>query len=1101
MRILAIRLENLASLAGHHELDFTGAPLADQGLFAITGPTGAGKSTLLDALCLALYGSTPRLRHAPGRDSQVADVGDATLSTADARTLLRRGCAAGSAEVDFVGRDRRRYRARWAVRRARDRHDGRLQAAEQSLTDLDDQRLLTAQKREFDRLLPERLGLNFEQFTRAVLLAQSEFAAFLKADDNARSDLLEKLTDTGEYSRISIAAYRRASEAKRTVEQWEARLADDLPAEPEARAELERRAQLALSELEDVLRHAKCLDTRAQWHATDTKLHDAHAEGRQRQRDAETRWQDLAPARADREWRRLLAPQRHRLTRQVELPGEIARLEATHGATREALEKAWATQQAAAHERDQAERALTEADTARRQAEPQLRQARDQAQQLASLKQQLAELEAAQHERCQQADRLAGEHRQADEAQRRRRRQRDEWRTILHRLTGDHERLEDIRRTVQRAHDRAAQRHLALSELESRWQEARRADQALRTLKERLTEDERRLEALVSQGQAARRHLDDMAGRYRTVLELVERSRAVRSESVVKLREGLQSGGPCPVCGGLDHPWRHHPPATPEAAQLAAQQAEEERQLTQAQQERDQAQRQRDDLLGQYRALEASLSQRRQDLEDAERRGAEAHRALGDHPLHDELDAIDAAERDAWLAHQRQEAEATRAQQERTLNELARAEAELAPLEEALRQGELTLTQLNTQRAGLEKELASLAERLPPLRRERDAIAARLEGLLGEHASPDAWQRHLDARQDAARQVRDAALARLHEAQQDQQRLAQQAQYESDRLSGLREERSALDREVAEWRRAHPELSDATLERLLAQSDDEASRQERALNDAEQARQQATATLAERRQALIAHRRDQELAEHEEGDEALLGDESEAEIQRLRDALVGEREALAPRLDAAQAHRDDAVHALRDDDGRRERQQEGQAELEAARAEHRRWGSISELIGSADGKAFRRIAQAYNLEQLLEHANAHLASLSRRYRLARGGSELGILVIDGDMGDERRSVHSLSGGETFLVSLALALGLASMASGQLRIESLFIDEGFGSLDPQSLALAMEALDGLQAQGRRVGVISHVQEMHERIPLQVRIEPLGNGASRLRIGHG
>ena len=116
----------------------------------------------------------------------------------------------------------------------------------------------------------------------------------------------------------------------------------------------------------------------------------------------------------------------------------------------------------------------------------------------------------------------------------------------------------------------------------------------------------------------------------------------------------------------------------------------------------------------------------------------------------------------------------------------------------------------------------------------------------------------------------------------------------------------------------------------------------------------------------------------------------------------------------------------------------------------------------------------------------------------RGGSELGLLVIDHDMGDERRSVHSLSGGETFLVSLALALGLASMASGELTIESLFIDEGFGSLDPQSLALAMEALDGLQALGRRVGVISHVQEMHERIPVQIQVHPAGNGESRVAL---
>ena len=114
---------------------------------------------------------------------------------------------------------------------------------------------------------------------------------------------------------------------------------------------------------------------------------------------------------------------------------------------------------------------------------------------------------------------------------------------------------------------------------------------------------------------------------------------------------------------------------------------------------------------------------------------------------------------------------------------------------------------------------------------------------------------------------------------------------------------------------------------------------------------------------------------------------------------------------------------------------------------------------------------------------------------------LGLLVLDTEMGDELRSVHSLSGGETFLVSLALALGLASMASSTLRIESLFIDEGFGSLDPESLQLAMDALDGLQAQGRKVAVISHVQEMHERIPVQIQVRRQGNGLSSVEISGG
>ena len=188
-----------------------------------------------------------------------------------------------------------------------------------------------------------------------------------------------------------------------------------------------------------------------------------------------------------------------------------------------------------------------------------------------------------------------------------------------------------------------------------------------------------------------------------------------------------------------------------------------------------------------------------------------------------------------------------------------------------------------------------------------------------------------------------------------------------------------------------------------------------------------------------------------------------------------------------------------DDQRRRDANQALAQRIALAYAEYQRWGRISALIGSASGDTFRKIAQAYNLDLLVHHANVQLRQLVRRYRLKRGGSMLGLLVMDTEMGDELRSVHSLSGGETFLVSLALALGLASMASSTLKIESLFIDEGFGSLDPESLQLAMDALDGLQAQGRKVGVISHVQEMHERIPVQIRVVRQGNGLSTVEVG--
>ncbi len=1097
MRILALRLENLASLPGPLELDFTAAPLRDAGLFAITGPTGAGKSTLLDALCLALYGGTPRLRQAPARDSQIDDTPDSTLTTNDPRTLLRRGTAAGSAEVDFLGRDGRRYRARWAVRRARERVGGKLQKAEQSLRDLDDDRLLTTQKREFDRLLPERLGLTFDQFTRAVLLAQSEFAAFLQADDNERSDLLERLTGTAEYSAISMAAYRRASEAKKAVDALEARLADDLPAEPEARTELERTAEASRQALTHLKKQAESLKANQRWHDDDTRLHEAYHQGLTQQQTVEAAWQALADQRADRDWRRLIAPRRQDLARQTRLPWLITEAEDTRDDTRQALARAHQETQDATTAHRQAGETLKAASEARRQAEPALNQARERHHALAQRKRELVELQTEQLRARKQATKRNEEHQREHDAQRQRLDQQRRWQATLAELVGEHPHHHAARQAIQEAHDQAAAHQLTLGELQAAWRECHQAEQAHRQIEARLTQASERLATLTREGEAARQHLVERKAHHESLSAFIERARAARSESVAMLREGLQEGEPCPVCGGRDHPWRQHPPASPEEAQLAAQQAEEERELDAARQTHEQALNAHQELQAQYKVARDTQQQLESEQPTSQARFEVARQALAAHPLQQELTAMAANERDAWLSQRRQRSAEERSAHRARLEKLQLAEAELAPLEESLRQGELALTRLATEKASAEARLTELEERLPDLQRQHDDTSQALRALLGDHATPEAWQQHLDQAEAQARQALDAALTRRHHAEREQQRLAQQSEHQEEQLTALHQERDQLARSLTEWRQAHPELSDATLARLLEQSEDDARHEEQRIEAADQARQRAAATLAERRDALLRHRRDQGVVE-DDGEEALLDDAVADELRRHREVLSEAQAELAPKLEEAQRIRDSAAFALNDDDRKRERRKAGQAELEAAQAEYRRWGQISELIGSADGKVFRRIAQAYNLEQLLEHANTHLAGLSRRYRLVRGGSPLGLLVEDFDMGDERRSVHSLSGGETFLVSLALALGLASMASGELTIESLFIDEGFGSLDPQSLALAMEALDGLQALGRRVGVISHVQEMHERIPVQIQVEPLGNGTSRAKL---
>lgn len=180
-----------------------------------------------------------------------------------------------------------------------------------------------------------------------------------------------------------------------------------------------------------------------------------------------------------------------------------------------------------------------------------------------------------------------------------------------------------------------------------------------------------------------------------------------------------------------------------------------------------------------------------------------------------------------------------------------------------------------------------------------------------------------------------------------------------------------------------------------------------------------------------------------------------------------------------------------------------QAEKEAARKALDLWSRVNKLIGENEGRAFQRFAQILNLRDLLERANARLAKLRPRYRLvpatgASGLERLAFAVRDAAHGSEERPVNTLSGGETFLVSLALALALADYRTVQMRIETLLLDEGFGTLDPKTLDEVMGTLEGLTAPGTQIGVISHLEALVPRIQPKIVVEPIAPGRSRLRV---
>lgn len=282
MKILAIRGMNLASLSSTFEVDFQSEPLVSAGLFAITGPTGSGKSTLLDALCLALYEKTPRLTGV-GRSGDIPDVGDNGITPSDVRTILRRGAAEGFAEVDFVGIDGVAYRSRWTVRRARIKTDGKMQNSEVSLVRiLDGQALGDHRKTETLRLIEKYIGLSFEQFTRAVLLAQNDFSAFLKASDDERAELLQTLTGTETFTSISIQAFERMKAEKEQLLRLQGKLKDQEPLTPESRATKASELKVQEDSAKTLEQQKALLESHLRWYEQLGQLTMAEAEATQK---------------------------------------------------------------------------------------------------------------------------------------------------------------------------------------------------------------------------------------------------------------------------------------------------------------------------------------------------------------------------------------------------------------------------------------------------------------------------------------------------------------------------------------------------------------------------------------------------------------------------------------------------------------------------------------------------------------------------------------------------------------------------------------------------------------------------------------------------
>ncbi|KAF0188505.1 MAG: exonuclease [Desulfobulbaceae bacterium] len=1220
MKVLRLRFKNLNSLVGEWELDFTHPDYVSNGIFAITGPTGAGKTTILDAICLALYGQTPRLNR---------------ISQSENETMSRQ-TGECFAEVEFET-IKGRFRCHWSQHRSRKQAGGQLQSprheiAEAAAGDQSGQ-VLESRLKAVAARVEEVTGMDFDRFTRSMLLAQGGFAAFLQARPDERAPILEQITGTEIYSRISIKVHERTAEERKRLAILRAELDGIAFLSPEDEALLRAEIQAKQQEVAPLA----------------TRLVEIQAAQAWRERIAAL---EVELQRLDADWiaftarKEAAAPDLERLataSRALTLAGDHGQLCALRKQQQtelDSVQQAGERLPALEQECRAALAVLTLADVSlKRAGEEQAREMEviqktrtldvqlneaasrvkaislqidrqreqgeayqlgisscegrmleieaklaetalflgehqmdgDLAESLTGIEQRLKGLVAVDRQWMENLEKLALQGAVVETARLVCQQREADFEVAARAvLTAEHQWKElgaavrvllqgrEIPALRMEADSLATRKNLlqALSNGLARLGEGRGRLAALRNLldslatsQQRLVAEEKALAEALHQHELHCRHWEEK-------MVLLNRVRDLEAE-----RTRLIDGAPCPLCGAMEHPY-----ALGNIPSLDEGQQELQKARAALSEMRQNLESLRKEVVGAGKDQEQAV---REQMELQERLGQESdvctkllaelglggdlgswaervriesercqERFVGLRALIADVEGKERDEHQAYLA-------ITRRKEELTLQDKARleaglgwksAQAELVRLQEegrllrqTLEQGlmevgqvlapygimevvpdkvDLLLEALRARRDAYSKHLqtqehlrrgladgVSEKEKILALLAEGQKLLAENLALLGEKAGqqellanqrqaifgskdPDVEEKRLVLMLTQAGVARDAALQEQHRLQLMltgmQQQIKTLTASTDCRAVQLAESEPAFALHLTEL----AFLNEAAfLAARLSAAEVEVLRQQEA-----RLRQEETELSTRRQDCRVALRAEQEKN---------LTDQSLEQINQEISAVSGQLSVLQQGLGALQ-------QKIRHHEEQQQRSQARLQEIALQKNESARWDRLHHLIGSSDGKKFRNFAQGLTFELMVAHANRQLQKMSDRYILVRDSTEpLELNVIDNYQAAEIRSTKNLSGGESFLVSLALSLGLSAMAGRTVRVDSLFLDEGFGTLDEDALEIALETLSGLQRDGKLIGIISHVPALKERIGTQIQVEAGNAGRSSLQ----
>ena len=1215
MRIERVSFRNLNSLSGGWEIDLTGPRYEADGLFAITGPTGSGKTTILDAICLALYGRTPRLDRITVSDNEI----------------MTRSAGFCEAKVSFrttMGS----YLCEWSQRRANNKPGGKLQKISHSISDAKTGKVLASASSATSAKVQEVTGLGFDRFTRSMMLAQGRFAAFLEANEESRSDILEQITGTGIYSQIDLKCHELWSSANKDLSEARLKLEGFLViGEDEERALALRAEELGrkIADLDASLgQERKALAWRERISALEKELGQLSKESGE--------LQNLQEAFKPKEARLALARKAMELGADFAVVmgfrNDKARVEKEIEGSKGRLEILAKKAQDADLRLKSAQSAAEEAKSALEAEEPAIRMARELDARLQESEKRLGESKGRLAGAKDALGRLETEIKAKNAAFANNSHLAEEIRKHLEKTAGDEELSERLPAWTERAaglgRDRASidkkSKELEAKKSEIKLEKAReeKAEKDLAKALSDIAKDEgakaslesslssllgekseselrdRQERIKVRQGLAAQatRLLKDSAGEKEKMniasiarneaqeafkateseLEEEEKSAVFFEESLAALlqrrdqeravasfedhRAKLAKGEPCPLCGSVHHPYLEDAPAAPSGTDKEIQKTQKV-------------------LKAPANAAERLKIKRKGLEKDLENAAAELER------IGARLPELESDIQTLWVQlfeGLKQPEDMTDTEKRNLLdNFLARAEKDLAAIKETLEKAAKIGRDLESSKTRLEKSQRTRAELEAALSGIKAALEAQIAhastaetelgelGLnldeaeanlatelsrFGENGEAKASIKKLEARRDGRERekIKLTELKNILTAlETDLKNLGGQKKDAEEGEKALSAEALKLageDSELRSQRRAAlGDRDPGKMEKDLKKAVSDKERELKAANDASASKAQEldrektalsghveelkrNAANLERTELALAARREGAGFESEdaylaavlnekerneiEGEAKKLSDrrtelsaliarrsQERAEALELRLTTFGELElkesisSLEDKAKAASVESGKIAGKLKDNEEAKERRGGAAKNLNRAEEVFNRLDRLHKLIGSSEGKKYRSFVQTLSFDALVRESNLQLAGMSDRYLLVQDKERrLALSVIDDYSSKEIRPVKNLSGGETFIVSLSLALGLSRLAGENVRVDSLFLDEGFGTLDEDALDMALDTLQSLRREGKTIGLISHVPALTERIPTSISVKPVAPGRS-------